>query len=290
MLASLAGQSVLPGQVVIVDASAEPVDSVVREFPSLRIDYLRHLPPSASAQRNVGIRAVDPAMDLVAFFDDDAVLDAGAMGAMLDFWSKAPADVGGAGFNHLNAEPLRGQLKRSRLASWLGLYAATPGRVAPSGWQSLTGCVEQTLWVQWLGSGASVWRREVLETEGFDEFFDGYSYLEDLDFSYTVARKYRLAIVAEAGYRHYPSSSGRVNAFRFGKVEVRNRLYFVRKHGLSVWRCRLGLLVRLGITVRLALAGHPLANLARAVGNVSSIARDLLPLGESRRSHVSRGA
>ena len=73
MLASLAGQSVRPGQVVIVDASAKPVESVVAEFPSLRIDYLRHLPPLASAQRNAGIQAVAPAMDLVGFLDDDAV-------------------------------------------------------------------------------------------------------------------------------------------------------------------------------------------------------------------------
>ena len=78
MLASLDEQSVRPGQVVVVDASAEPVESVVAEFPSLRIDYLRHLPPSASAQRNAGIRAVDPAMDPVGFLDDD-VLEPGSM-------------------------------------------------------------------------------------------------------------------------------------------------------------------------------------------------------------------
>ena len=291
MLASLDEQSVRPGQVVIVDASTEPVESVVAEFPSLRIDYLRHLPPSASAQRNAGIQAVAPAMDFVGFLDDDAVLAPGAMEAMLAFWSQGPADVGGAAFNYLNAEPVAGgRLKRSRLTSWLGLYAAAPGQVAPSGWQSLTGPIEQTTWVRWLCSGASVWRRQVLETTVFDEFFDGYSYLEDLDFSYTVARKYRLAIVAEAGFRHYPSPSGRGSAYRFGKVEARNRLYFVRKHGLSVWRCYLGLLVRLAMTAGSALTGRPQAKLARAAGNVSSMARDLLSLGKSARSPAPHGA
>lgn len=291
MLTSLAEQSVRPGQVVIVDASAEPDERVAGEFPSLRIDYLRHWPPSASAQRNAGIRAVDPAMDLVGFLDDDAVLAEGAMEAMLAFWLQAPADVGGAAFNYLNpASVAGGRLKRSPLASWLGLYAAAPGEVAPSGWQSLTGRVEQTTWVRWLCSGASVWRRGVLATTVFDEFFDGYSYLEDLDFSYSVSRTHRLAIVAEAGFRHYPSPSGRSSAYRFGKVEARNRLYFVRKHGLSVGRCYLGLLVRLAMTAGSALAGRPRGKLARAAGNLSSIARDLLSLGKSTRSPAAHGA
>jgi hypothetical protein len=33
-----------------------------------------------------------------------------------------------------------------------------------------------------LPSGASVWRREIFDKFSFEEFFEGYSYLEDLDF------------------------------------------------------------------------------------------------------------
>ena len=78
----------------------------------------------------------------------------------------------------------------------------------PSGWQTLTGTVSETIFVDWLPSTAAVWRREIFKNFSFDDFFDGYSYLEDLDFSYSVAREYKLAIVADAKYWHYPSPFG----------------------------------------------------------------------------------
>lgn len=268
MLASLAQQSRLPDQVVIVDASAEAVRAVVEEFPALNISYLRHERPSAAAQRNAGIRAVEASIDLIGFLDDDAVLAPGAMEAMMAFWQDAPADVGGAAFNCLN--PTQGglqRLKASSLAGWLGLYAAAPGRVMPSGWQTLMGTVERTMFVEWLPSTASVWRRQVLEETSFDEFYDGYSYCEDLDFSYGVGRRYRLAVVAGAGFYHYPAPGGRRGSYYFGRVEARNRLYFVRKNGLSSWRCCLGIGVRMLMTLGSAVRHADVKRLGRAVGN-----------------------
>ena len=49
-------------------------------------------------------------------------------------------------------------------------------------------------------------------------------YLEDVDYSYRVGRKYRLAVVAEAGVDHLSGSiTGRKN-FLLGKWQVMNRL------------------------------------------------------------------
>jgi len=276
LLGSLAHQSQLPDQVVIVDASARPVEDVAGEFPSLGIRYIRHLPPSASAQRNAGIKAVDPDVDLIGFLDDDAVLDPGAMEAMMQFWHGASADVGGCGFNWMNPSP-RGKLgtwlKSTSLVGWFGLYSREQGKVMPSGWQTLAVAVPETMFVEWLSSCASIWRRQVFEEFGFDEWFDGYSYLEDLDFSYSVGKRYRLAIVANAGFRHYPSRAGRGSAYRFGMVEVRNRLYFVRKQGLSIPRCYGATLIRLLITVGSIVLGGSQAKLARAAGNLAALVR-----------------
>ena len=268
MLRSLAGQSRRPDQVVIVDSSADPVQSVAEEFGGLNVKYIHVDRPSASGQRNTGIRAVDEGMDLIAFMDDDAVLEPGSLEAMLNFWRAAPADMGGAAFNWLNFQPTGGGwLKRSALCRWLGLYSPMKGQVMPSGWQTLAGIVSETTVVQWLPSGASVWRKDIFQKFRFDEFFDGYSYLEDLDFSFSVGRHYKLAVVAGAGFRHYPSPSGRGSMVRFGKVEVRNRLYFVRKHGLSVPRCYLGLMIRMMMTLAGAFSSHWRQNLGRAWGN-----------------------
>jgi glycosyltransferase involved in cell wall biosynthesis len=276
MLRSLADQSRRPDQVVIVDSSAEPVQSVAEEFGQLNVKYIHVDRPSASGQRNTGIRAVDEGMDLIAFMDDDAVLEPGSLEAMLDFWASAPADMGGAAFNWLNFQPTGGGwLKRSAPCRWLGLYSPVKGQVMPSGWQTLAGIVSETTLVQWLPSGASVWRKQIFEKFCFDEFFDGYSYLEDLDFSFSVGRHYKLAVVAGAGFKHYPSPAGRSGMVRFGKVEVRNRLYFVRKHGLSVPRCYLGLMIRLLMTLAGAFALRWRQNLGRALGNVIGLLQSI---------------
>jgi len=70
----------------------------------------------------------------------------------------------------------------------LGLYSARPGSVSPSGWQTVIGEITETQYVDWIPSGASIFRREVFRQNLFDDAFDSYSYLEDLDLSYTISR------------------------------------------------------------------------------------------------------
>lgn len=272
MLQSLSDQSHRPDQIVIVDSSADPVSAITKGFPELNIKYLHHTPPSASAQRNIGIRAVDPDMELIGFLDDDIILAQNALEIMLKFWQTAPENFGGCAFNLVNP-PSRSvsRLKESALSRGLGLYSDKKGIVMPSGWQTLTGTVKNTTFVEWLPSTAAVWRSELFDSFRFDEFFDGYSYLEDLDFSYGVSKHNTLAIVADARYWHYPSPSGRVSQYRFGKIEVRNRLYIVRKHRLSLSRCYLGVMIRLLMTLGSAVKTRNMDDLRRALGNCQGI-------------------
>jgi GT2 family glycosyltransferase len=272
LLESLRQQTITPTEVVVVDASRESVESVVTAFSELRTRYVHHWPPSAAAQRNAGIRACDPSATLIAFADDDTTFEPDSFAAMLRFWEGTAEDLLGASFNILNSRlPGCQSLKRSRISARLGLYSARLGGVAPSGWQSVFGRVSQTQFVEWLPSGAVVWRRDALERHAFDEYFDTYSYVEDLDLSYSIGRKGRLAIVAEAGYSHFPSAGGRISPRQFGRLEVRNRLYFVKKHGLSLPRCFLGIGIRLTMTLVTALRSCDRGALARAIGNVEGL-------------------
>lgn len=278
MLTSLDTQSHRPDQVVIVDSSAEPVEAVAAEFDTLNVTYMRHHPPSAAAQRNAGIKAVDADVDLIGFLDDDVVLEPDAIAVMLAFWAEHPEEIGGCGFNYRNYELPGGQrIKRSRLVQWLGLYGRVPGVVAASGWATVVPTVAENTVVEWLPSTAAVWRKEVLETFSFEEYFDGYSYLEDLDFSYSVSRKYKLTVVANAGFRHYPSPSGRIGLYQFGKIEVRNRLYIVRKHGLSVPKCYLAILIRMLMSIAVGVRNLDASMLRRAMGNIVGAFRSFLP-------------
>jgi len=280
--ASLLAQSRPPDEVVIVDASARPSppsgepDGV---RPVLR--FVRSAVASASRQRNLGLDAVGPEVDLVGFLDDDAVLEPGAVEAMLRFWSQAGPDAAGAAFNMANHPPLDlPGLKRTPIAERLGLYSRRGGEVTASGFQTMIGTVAADVRVDWLPSGASVWRHGVFSCHRFDEWFEGYSYLEDLDFSYRVGKTGRLAVVAAARYRHLPAAGGRGGGYAFGVREALNRVRFVRKNPeLSLAKCRAALAARLLMSAAAGVRELQPAHLARAWGNAVGLARSLVEPG-----------
>jgi glycosyltransferase involved in cell wall biosynthesis len=278
---SLCGQSRVPDEVVIVDSSARPSPPVDPGAAPVKLRYLTTPVPSATRQRNIGLNAVSAEADLVGFLDDDAVLEADAVAEIVRFFAAAAADVGGAAFNLANHPPLDLPfLKRTSLAASLGLYERRGGAVTASGFQTMIGPVEMTAWTDWLPSGASVWRREVVRRFRFDEWFDGYSYLEDLDFSYRVGRAYKLAVVAPARYRHLPAEGGRGSGFVFGAREVLNRIHFVKKYPeFSPSKCYAALAVRLLMSLAFAAPKRDISYLARACGNAVGLTRSALGIG-----------
>jgi hypothetical protein len=64
-----------------------------------------------------------------------------------------------------------------------------------------------------------------------------------------------------------------VSARQFGRWEVRNRLYFVRKHCLSIGRCYVGLAIRFAISVGSGLVHWNTDLLNRAIGNMEELMR-----------------
>jgi glycosyltransferase involved in cell wall biosynthesis len=274
---TLLAQTRPPDEVIVVDASASPTPLAARRsgLPALR----RIASPVASAarQRNIGIDAVGPGVDLIGFLDDDAVLEENAVEEMARLFTEFGPELGGAAFNMINHPPLDlASLKRTPIAEALGLYARRPGAVTASGFQTMIGAVAANAWTDWLPSGASVWRREIFRGHKFDEWYSGYSYLEDLDFSYRVGRAYRLAVAAAARYRHLPAPGGRESGSAFGVREVLNRVHFVRKHDeLSLARCRAALAARLLMSLALAVRERKASFLARAFGNAVGLARSV---------------
>jgi hypothetical protein len=212
-------------------------------------------------------------IDLIGFMDDDIVLEPQALEAMYNFWLTTPPDLGGVSCNLVNHPPLfAARWKSLKFASRLALYDAQGGRVLRSGFQTLIGFVAQTQYVQWLPSTAVIYRRSVLAEHCFDEWYQGYSFLEDLDFSYAIGRKYKLAVLADARFCHYPSQIGRTDPYLFGKKEVVNRLHFVRKYGeLSTASCLLALAVRASMSVMLGIAKLDGAYFRRVLGNFVAV-------------------
>lgn len=271
LLRCLEEQSYKPDEVIVVDGGDLPVMESTLLSSKFPVKYLKFRPPSAARQRNAGIKAAGTSMDLIGFLDDDVILEKTALERMMAFWEEKIVSVVGAGFNLANHPQLAAaKMKSSLLSESLGFYSAKGGRVLRSGFQTMIGEVRKTMEVQWLPTGAAVWRRPIFEFHRFDEWFSAYSYLEDLDFSYRAGKTGRLVVVPDARFFHMPSPSGRENSYAFGKREILNRLYFVRKNpDLSTSRCVLALVLRMAMSFFLYIKNGEGKSLYRVFGNIA---------------------
>ncbi len=285
LLLSITSQTSKPDQLIVVDGSNPDIQHVVADFPWLDIDYVRVYPPSLSQQRNAGMQQLKPDITLAGYLDDDIVLEPLAIDVMLKFWSGAPADIGGAAFNITNASP----------ANWVHLKklflidSPRPGRMLSSGFPSTIGFQVSNIDADWLYGGATVWRREIVNSHGYDEWFLGTGFMEDVDFSYTVRKTAQLMVVAGARLAHYshPLKPGR--DVLLGKWQIVNRMYLVRKHrdrGLSVaaaWLANAGIAV---LNVATALLRMRPNYWSRAKGNISGMLSELIGKRGSLGGHL----
>lgn len=281
MLRSLDRQSHRTDQIIIIDSGIPPVKEVLRDFPNLNLTYSTFFPPSATKQRNFGLTEISPEITLVGFLDDDVELDVNAIEKLLLFWEDAPNQMAGVALNMVNHPGLfASTLKYLPFAERLGLYSQNKGDVLPSGFQTMIGKVKDNIYVKWLPTGASVWRKKIFEDYQFDEWFRDYSYLEDLDFSFSVGKKYKLMVLGGAEYYHFPAKEGRGSGFRFGFREVENRLYIVKKYReFSLLKCYLALHVRMMMNLGLFIWEQKLHYFQRALGNAGGLMSSLLKIG-----------
>ncbi|MBL0059184.1 MAG: glycosyltransferase family 2 protein [Elusimicrobia bacterium] len=226
LLASLERQSVLPAAIVIVDGGSYSLQALLEQHTTIPIKYIREK-TSITEARNRGIAELDPAIEHIGFLDDDLVFEPRALEALMRFWSTADALVGGAGFNIVN-HPVR---RTGNILKWpFFLDCKSEGKILRSGYNTTYCPVETTQKVSWLYGGATMWKREVLSTFRFDEWYEGYGLMEDIDFSYSVSKKYDLYVVSGAAVLHLHAPGDRVADFTFGQMQIINRYNFVRKH------------------------------------------------------------
>lgn len=268
LLKSISAQSVKPSQVIVVDGSSIPVMCAAGASGSVPVTYLRVIPASLTTQRNAGIRALGDDITLAAFLDDDVVLEDDSISNMLKFWEAAPENTGGAAFNNTLEK-----YKRPRLFEKLFLVNSDiPGRILVSGFQSRPYPAEGDMPVEWLPGYAMTFRKEVFREFLFDERFTGYARYEDVDISYRVGKKHGMFIVSDARIKHFISPEKTEFSSALGRMEVTNRLYFVKKNPeLSVGLCYWALF---GIFVSNIVRGiffSDTRRLLRAKGNIAGL-------------------
>ena len=282
LLTSIRAQTQQPRHIVIVDGGDDGSEAVASEFSDLPIRYLRVHPPSLTKQKNVGVRAVESSATLIACIDDDIVLEDNALETMLEFWERASTEVGGACFNEISRPPATSWMQRLFL-----MDNRVFGAVTPSGYNTPIVNAKETRPSQWLRGGATVWRKDIFQEYSFNEWFLGSGLIEDLYFSYLVGRRYDLYVVAEAPVRHMEPPASWTGNYRIGKVQVINRVYFVRSNSdLSLAKCLWSLSGQTLANLASGLMGADTGRLLRACGNIAGFARVIT--GRTPRIAVNR--
>lgn len=236
LLANLAGQTLMPFEVILVDGAAAKematecaVEQVINDFP-FQVRYLRKTGGTA-IQRNAGIELA--AGNFVALVDDDVRLQESFLRAIVDvFTSDTAQKIGGiVGYRtggHFSVETSARWkwYKRLRLLTTFepGRYDFNCGYPINNYLQPPFEGVRQ---VDFMTTACAVWRRQVFE-EGlrFHPFFTDYGVLEDAHFSLRAGRRWELLQCGEALCEELNSPNGRVNRRRIGYKCVVN-YYFV---------------------------------------------------------------
>jgi GT2 family glycosyltransferase len=167
--------------------------------------------PGLATQRNAALAALPEATDIVVFFDDDFVPEAGWLAAAAQRFHDEPDIVGLTG--DVVADGIKGPGLRftevDRMLAALG--PVEPG--APIEAFSPYGC-------------NMAFRRAAIGTLRFDERLVLYGWLEDRDFGAALAAKGgRLVKCLEARGVHMGVKGGRISGDRLGYSQIVNPLY-----------------------------------------------------------------
>jgi glycosyltransferase involved in cell wall biosynthesis len=210
-LESLLTQEVIASELIFVDASVDDSSHLVIDAfaPSFgrrgcQIYWERAVTVGAAAQRNQGVAlATQPA---ILFFDDDIFLEPFCLRRL---WHGLEAYPGFGGVSAMISNQhyqTPGFISRSMfrimagksLPSYAGKVIGPAVNLLPEDGPDLPDVVP----VEWLNTTCTLYRREALPSPPFSSHFEGYSLMEDVCLSVTVARRWRLANVRGARIFH----------------------------------------------------------------------------------------
>lgn len=229
-----------PDEVLVVDGGADLAEGVVTtfrdRFVSGAVRYLR-TQPGLTRQRNLGVEAASG--DIVHFLDDDVLLDAAYVDEVQRVFEASDSGDVVAVSPMLEVNDALSSFSWFLRRVFLLPHIRGDGRLMPSGFASYpwNGDKHEVREI-YIACGCCAYRRSVFEQLAFDEFFDDYGYMEDLDFAVRAARLGRILLAPRARMAHVESQTARMNERRLAAMQTINHYYFFRKnmpHDLVHW-------------------------------------------------------
>ena len=228
LMESLKNQKDLISQIIVVDGSDEPIGEPFFDKYPFDVDYLYVNPPSLTRQKNEGIKKLNEDITIAGMLDDDIVFYKDTAEQLLDFWETCDDDVLGTALNIVNT-PAVGIIRRM-ISTIFYMDVGKRGKVLKSGFCSDLFPPKENISVEWLCGGATIWRRDVLRNNRYDESLAGWAYYEDAVFSYNLSKKGRLFVLQDVRVDHNPPRFNIGKNLSLGRVLVINRYHFVRHH------------------------------------------------------------
>jgi GT2 family glycosyltransferase len=255
LLKSVQVQSLYPDEILIIDGSTNNETKIVLKenpFQNLKYELISDENRGLTKQRNFGISKVGEDIDIVCFLDDDTVLESDYFKNLLFTYELHPDALGVGGYiinNNAKWEKSienevekynyfyfdewkRKYSQRFVLRKKIGLLDNSPPGIVPNfahgkamSYFPPSGKIYQT---EFFLGGVSSFKKNVLDTIKFSEYFEGYGLYEDADFTIRVSKLGSLYLNTSARLYHFHDDAGRPNQFQYGKMVLRNGWY--------VWR------------------------------------------------------
>jgi GT2 family glycosyltransferase len=237
LMASLMAQTRLPDEVLIVDQSTDGMTRKVAEDvrashagKPFQLRYLVQEEKSLVKARNVGLS--EAMGDIITFFDDDVVLFEDYM-ELVERRFENDVTLGALSGNVVLPERLSGWKWRLRQALMrFFLVSRFDGRMTASGfgYPIYEREIEHPMYVEMLPGCNMSYRKEAIQGERFDEWFTGYGYREDADFSYRVSQWTQVMMVPEARLYHHHSPANRLDDGALKRMMIRNYHHVFQKY------------------------------------------------------------
>lgn len=231
-LATLLAQTVLPAEVLIVDASEahRPDQPLIDGFAGRGaiLQWLKANECGAAVQRNQGVAAAR--YPFILFMDDDVYLEADVVEKL---WKGMQTQSGAGAVNAMitnqrYATPGKATRWMYRVLSGekKDTYA---GKIIGPAWNLLPEDREELpeyMPCEWLNTTCTLYRREALPSPVFQSHFTGYSLMEDVALSVQVGKSWKLYNARTARIYHdsQPGQHKR-SAYALARMELVNRHY-----------------------------------------------------------------
>ena len=233
-LIRLIKSKIKPKNIIVIDSSIKKNYLKNKElYLKIKNNYLNSS-PSISIQRNLGLKFAkkNKHFNYIIFLDDDIKISKNSfleMNKALNKYKKYNNKAYSFNQVHNFKDNFFEKIKKSKISKILDLYHDKKGKILKSGFQTKINNVRKDTQTEWISFAAAVCRYEDIIKYKFDETFSNYSYLEDLDFSILLKKKFM--VISKATYFHEKIIER--TSFNFGFVEIINRHKIVTKHKLN---------------------------------------------------------